>query len=109
MRESESTLGRELALARAYLNVLRARMGERLEVSIDVPDALLGAEFPPMMLSTLVENAIKHGITPLRQGGVVKILAARDGASRSAWPTMARDFGGLGQRSGARHGARLAA
>jgi sensor histidine kinase YesM len=79
MREQSSTLGRELALARAYLNVLQARMGERLEVLIDVPQELLAAELPPMMLSTLVENAVKHGIAPKAQGGVVKIDAARDG------------------------------
>jgi len=79
MRQNESTLGRELALARAYLNVLQARMGERLEVVIDVPDELRQADLPPMMLSTLVENAIKHGIAPLTHGGTVKILAVRDG------------------------------
>jgi signal transduction histidine kinase len=79
MREENSTLGRELALARAYLNVLQARMGERLEVLIAVPQELLAAELPPMMLSTLVENAVKHGIAPKAQGGVVKIDAARDG------------------------------
>ena len=78
MRESESTLGRELALARAYLNVLQVRLGERLEVSIAVPETLYRAELPPMMLSTLVENAIKHGIAPLQQGGIVKIVAARE-------------------------------
>jgi len=79
MRESDSTLGRELALARAYLNVLQARMGERLGVSISVPHDLYHAELPPMMLSTLVENAIKHGIAPLQQGGTVEIIAARNG------------------------------
>ena len=79
MREQASTLGRELALARAYLNVLQARMGERLEVLIAVPQELLRAELPPMMLSTLVENAIKHGIAPKPLGGIVKIGAARDG------------------------------
>ncbi len=80
MRQSDSTLGRELALARAYLNVLRARMGERLGVSISVPNDLCRAELPPMMLSTLVENAIKHGIAPLPEGGTVEIAAVRDGA-----------------------------
>jgi sensor histidine kinase YesM len=78
MRESGSTLGRELALARAYLNVLQARMGDRLEVSIAVPEELYPCELPPMMLPTLVENAIKHGIAPLQRGGAVRILATRD-------------------------------
>jgi signal transduction histidine kinase len=79
MRQSDSTLGRELALARAYLNVLHARMGERLGISISVPHDLCQAELPPMMLSTLVENAIKHGLSPLPEGGTVEIAAVRDG------------------------------
>jgi sensor histidine kinase YesM len=80
MREQTSTIGRELGLARAYLGIVQARMGDRLAVVIDVPDDLLCAEFPPMILSTLVENAIKHGISPRPQGGTVKIDARRDGA-----------------------------
>jgi len=79
MREHTSTLGRELALVHAYLAVLQVRMGERLEVRSDVPDDLHGAELPPMILSTLVENAIKHGIGPKPEGGVVDIAARRDG------------------------------
>ena len=75
MRQPASTLGRELAMARAYLNVQRIRMGERLHVEIDVPDALADASLPPMMLVTLVENAIKHGIGPKREGGTVRIGA----------------------------------
>jgi signal transduction histidine kinase len=75
MRQPESTLGRELALARAYLNVQRIRMGRRLHVEIDVPDPLADAALPPMMLVTLVENAIKHGIGPKPEGGTVRIGA----------------------------------
>jgi LytS/YehU family sensor histidine kinase len=79
MRESDSTLGRELTLACAYLDVVRARMGERLEVSVAVPQELRPAYLPPLMLSTLVENAIKHGIAPLPQGGILKVTTAREG------------------------------
>lgn len=79
MRDSHSTLGRELLLTLAYLHVQQARMGERLEVSIAVPEELFGAELPPMMLSTLAENAVKHGIAPLPQGGTIRIVAAREG------------------------------
>ena len=77
MREPESTLGRELALARAYLNVQQTRMGERLKVEIDVPQDLLDARLPPMMLLTLAENAIKHGLGPKREGGTLRISARR--------------------------------
>ena len=80
MRETASTLRRELALSLAYLRVLQVRMGERLKVEVLVADELLDARVPPMMLPTLVENAIKHGLNPLPQGGAVRICAARDGA-----------------------------
>jgi Histidine kinase len=79
MREHTSTLGRELALVDAYLGILKGRMGERLGVTIEVPEDLLGAELPPMMLPTLVENAIKHGISPKPEGGSVTIGAVRVG------------------------------
>ena len=75
MREPGSTLRRELALTQAYLNVLQVRMGERLTVEVAVPGELLDASLPPMMLPTLVENAIKHGINPLPRGGTVRISA----------------------------------
>jgi len=56
-------------------------MGARLETSIDAPPALLEARVPPMMLATLVENAIKHGIAPLAEGGAIRISAQKaDGA-----------------------------
>jgi signal transduction histidine kinase len=79
MRAAESTFGREAALAEAYLNVQRTRMGPRLAFEIDVPDSLRDATMPPLMLLTLVENAIKHGIGPLREGGRVRISVRRDG------------------------------
>ncbi len=75
MRETRSTLARELELAQAYLSVLKVRMGERLNVAIDVPADLREATLPPMMLLTLVENAIKHGLGSLPQGGTITIQA----------------------------------
>jgi sensor histidine kinase YesM len=77
MRDMRSTLARELDLAQAYLSVLKVRMGERLNVMIDVPHDLREATFPPMMLLTLVENAIKHGLGSLPQGGTITIRAER--------------------------------
>ncbi len=68
-------LGRELAMVRPYLEILKVRMEERLAASIDVPDGLLSAEFPPMMLQTLVENAIKHGLEPKPEGGRLDVEA----------------------------------
>ena len=68
-------LGRELAVIRPYLAILKVRMEERLCIDIDVPDGLLSAEFPPMMVQTLVENAIKHGLEPKPEGGKLSLKA----------------------------------
>ncbi len=73
-----STLGAELERALAYLEILRIRMGERLDVQVDVPEALRATPLPAMMLQTLVENAIKHGLEPRTGGGTVWIRARRD-------------------------------
>jgi hypothetical protein len=76
MRQQSSTLGRELRLVTSYLDLIKMRIEERLEVEIAVPEALRSAEFPPMMLQTLVENAIKHGIEPKPDGGRVRVAAS---------------------------------
>lgn len=68
-------LGRELAVIRPYLEILKVRMEERLTTEIDVPEGLLSAEFPPMMVQTLVENAIKHGLEPKAEGGRLTLKA----------------------------------
>jgi signal transduction histidine kinase len=68
-------LGRELAVIRPYLEILKVRMEERLSTEIDVPDGLLSAEFPTMMAQTLVENAIKHGLEPKPEGGQLCVKA----------------------------------
>jgi signal transduction histidine kinase len=78
MRQAGSTLARELELARAYLTILKMRMGDRLQFSVDAPDDLLGAEMPPLVLGTLLENAIKHGIGNLPEGGLIEIRALRE-------------------------------
>jgi signal transduction histidine kinase len=77
MREHETTLAEEIDLVSAYLGLQKIRMGARLETSIDAPEPLLKARVPPMMLATLVENAIKHGIAPLAEGGTIRITAER--------------------------------
>jgi signal transduction histidine kinase len=78
MREATSTLGEEVALARSYLDVLRIRMGNRLAVTVDVPPTLASHPFPPLLLISLVENAIKHGLEPKPGGGELAIEATRD-------------------------------
>ncbi|MEO5772313.1 MAG: histidine kinase [Burkholderiaceae bacterium] len=68
-------LGREMAVIRPYLAILKVRMEERLATRIDVPEGLLSAEFPSMMIQSLVENAIKHGLEPKPEGGELAIKA----------------------------------
>lgn len=67
------TLGKQLELSRAYLAIMQARMKERLNVRFEVPDFLGSAPFPPMMLQTLIENAIKHGLEPKIEGGAIVV------------------------------------
>jgi LytS/YehU family sensor histidine kinase len=81
MREAATNLGREVDMARAFLEIHRVRMGKRLEYSIDVPMSLRALPFPPMMLISLVENALKHGIDPCCDSGTIAIRATTaDGA-----------------------------
>jgi signal transduction histidine kinase len=78
MRSTDSglrPLDLELAVVRPYLEILKVRMEERLTTEIDVPEGLLSAEFPPMMIQTLVENSIKHGLEPKAEGGHLSVKA----------------------------------
>jgi hypothetical protein len=93
-----STLGDELERTRAYLEIMRLRMGPRLALQIDVPDALRAIAIPPMMLQTLVENAIKHGLEPKPGGGTVWILARRDDGAIAI--TVADDGRGFNEAGG---------
>jgi signal transduction histidine kinase len=68
-------LKRELEVIRPYLEILKVRMEDRLHTEIDVPEGLQSAEFPSMMIQTLVENAIKHGLEPKPEGGRLSVHA----------------------------------
>ena len=69
------TLGQQVDLSRAFLDIMAVRMDERLQPAVSVPDGLRSAVFPSMMLQTLVENAIRHGLEPKAEGGKVEIRA----------------------------------
>jgi hypothetical protein len=92
-----STLGAELERALAYLEILKIRMGARLSVQVDVPENLRAIPLPPMMLQTLVENAIKHGLEPRTAGGTVWIRARRDDGVVAV--TVADDGDGFNTKS----------
>lgn len=66
-----STLGQELILVKAYLELMHMRMPDRLQFDIVAQDAALAVSCPPMSLLTLVENAIRHGIDPSEEGGQI--------------------------------------
>ena len=91
MRSETSTLGREFELAGHYLALMAIRFGERLQYRLDCPSALASAAMPPLLLMTLVENAVRHGVEPKPgtvriavtatwQAGVLTIVVADDGA-----------------------------
>lgn len=75
----------ELEFLRRYLEIEQVRFGARLEVKFDVPPELLDAPVPNLLLQPLVENAIKHGIAPRKQGGWVEVRARRDGTVLALW------------------------
>jgi hypothetical protein len=78
LHENEVPLAQEMQLIDAYLAIYRARMGARLEYQITVPDDLAERRVPSMMLLTLVENALKHGVSPAVTGGAIRVSAARE-------------------------------
>ena len=87
-------LGREVDMVKAYLNLLKMRMEERLTVDLQIPDGLRSAAFPPMMLQSMVENAIKHGLECKPEGGTLKIVA--DVADNKLRVTVTDDGVGFG-------------
>lgn len=71
--EPEATLGRELALVRAYLELMRMRMPDRLQYSLHAEDGAEDVRCPPLSVLTLVENAVRHGIDPGEDGGRIDV------------------------------------
>jgi two-component system, LytTR family, sensor kinase len=72
------SLKRELALLREYLSIQELMLGDRLRVLFSVPDEMLEAQVPTLLLQPLFENAVRHGIAQLRQGGSISLEASRD-------------------------------
>ncbi len=75
--ETASTLGREVELVRAYLELMRMRMPDRLRFTLDVDPSTLALRCPPTTLLTLVENAVRHGIDPAEEGGEIVVAVKR--------------------------------
>jgi hypothetical protein len=102
MRDTDFTLGRELALTRSYVDVQQIRMGDRLKVEFDVPAALLDVRVPAMTVLTLAENAVKHGIGPKGEGGTLRIEASVQGETLEV--AVCDDGVGLQLGAGIGHG-----
>lgn len=85
LRDQHATLSQELELVRAYLDIMRMRMPDRLTYTIDADTDTLALPCPPMSLLTLVENAVRHGIDPMEDGGSIQIRAQQvEGSLRIA-------------------------
>lgn len=104
LREESPTLGNELALVRAYLDLMQMRMPDRLQVSLVIDPQLTERRFPPMALLTLVENAVHHGIDPAEDGGAIEVGARlRDDQGLRVWVSDT----GVGMAEGAAPGTGL--
>jgi hypothetical protein len=80
MHEPTTTLGEEIQLVRAYLELMQMRIPDRLQFGVKLDRAASGMQCPPMTLLTLVENAVRHGIDPSEEGGRIDVDAwLRDG------------------------------
>jgi LytS/YehU family sensor histidine kinase len=95
--EAEATVGAQLEVVRAYLGLMRSRL-PRLDFDIDVPEELLDAHCPPLMLLVLVENAVKHGIEPKIGPGRIELRAraVREGAAARLVLSVRDDGVGFG-------------
>ncbi|HKE94370.1 MAG TPA: histidine kinase [Povalibacter sp.] len=106
--EAHATLGQQVEICRSYLEVMRVRMGSRLSYAIDVPDALALVPFPPLMLISLVENAVKHGVEPSPGPRSVVIQARLREAGQERSLEVAVGDDGMGLREGLGTGVGLA-
>jgi LytS/YehU family sensor histidine kinase len=92
--QDEVPLSQEIEFIMRYLEIERTRFEDRLEVQIDIPESLLSAQVPNLILQPLVENAMKHGVSHKRGGATISISAGRNNGTLSL---AVRDNGpGLG-------------
>jgi signal transduction histidine kinase len=102
MRSVSSSLGREMDLVSDYLALMRIRMGARLSFAVDMNDELRSLPFPPAMLISLVENAVKHGLERASRPGLITISARREnkGDGETLRVSVVDDGVGLTEQAG---------
>jgi hypothetical protein len=99
MRDTSSTVAQEIELARAYLDIVRIRLGDRLAFNIEVPPEMGTVRMPPMMLLPLLDRFIEQGLEPSSAAGTINIRATtNDGRMR--WKILERGAGIIAQASG---------
>ncbi len=101
LHEGDPTVGRELALVRAYLDLMAMRMPDRLRAELRTDPALDGEPFPSMALLTLVENAVRHGADPSENGADIQVGTRRDAATGALHLWVADTGPGLGEHASA--------
>ena len=94
-REKTTTLGQEMELVRAYMNIYKVRMGDRLRYRVEMPAHLAGPPLSPMLIQPLVENAIKHGIEPKIDGGEIAVLVQDGKDFLRRWRSAIPEWGSL--------------
>ena len=99
-RTGATTLGSEVDCGRAYLEIMKVRMGDRLNVIVETDDAISDMPFPPLLLQTLLENAITHGVEPKVGPVTVAIRAYRQGGD-GALVVLEVEDNGVGLRQNA--------
>ncbi|CAN7388056.1 histidine kinase [Pseudoduganella sp. LjRoot289] len=105
LNDADATLGTELQLVRAYLELMHLRMPDRLQFQVDATPGLNGMAFPAMALLTLVENAVRHGIDPSTTGGSIAVGGEADPASGAV--TLWVEDSGIGMSESAQPGTGL--
>jgi signal transduction histidine kinase len=79
LHESAASVGRELELVRAYLELMHMRMPDRLRFQLRADPSALTLRCPPTTILTLVENAVRHGVDPAEEGGAIEVDVRRNG------------------------------
>ncbi len=105
--QQRPTLAEQLRICRSYLELMRVRLPDRLTYTVDVPEVLRSAAFPPLILLTLVENAVKHGIEPKPGPGQIRIGASRERRADGTYLTVTVADNGVGLSAGLGHGVGL--
>jgi two-component sensor histidine kinase len=110
LRDEFTTVAEDIKLVEAYLQIAAIRMGARLSIAIEVDPAVATRRIPPMMLLTLVENAIQHGIEPKPEGGRIAVNAGATthDATQVLCLSVADSGAGFGQNASAGSGLGLA-